>query len=417
MYQPPPPPRPNGHSKPSSAQLRVTGARLAVRPQATVNGTSLSFGEPSSINSSTQSLSVAANSPRTQGRAIPNGSSRANGNNNNIAGQAASRINGSYQGINKSSQNLTSGVQKQTERQAHVGASNGVTQQAKVAPNQSVRRVPQSGASKGREAQSTGRAAQSSGRAASRSQSPPSHVHLNGANNQSRGRATQERESTRSTSQQKSGRVTPNPHTSGRSTPNPHTQLGQPALNGSRNTVSVDQQKSGRVAPNPHTSGRSTPDPHTKLGQPALNGSRNTVSVDQRRTAGQGPKQRSLSPTEQAASKPTNHSTVSSSSSHGARSQSGASSSGYHHSSGRSSGGSVTSMPKPQTRPSHGATSTAGVVRRQPPAGSSSQNSGKDRRHVVFETSSRKKSNVWLHVGKTVEMAGRESILVTCMNA
>ncbi|XP_030843938.1 neuron navigator 2 isoform X2 [Strongylocentrotus purpuratus] len=334
--QPPPPPRPNGHSKPSSAQLRVTGARLAVRPQATVNGTSLSFGEPSSINSSTTSLSVASNPTRTQGRAIPNGSSRANGNNNNIAGQAASRINGSYQGINKSSQNLTSGVQKQTERQVHVGASNGVTQQAKVAPNQSVRRVAQSGASKGREAQSAGRAAASSGRAASRSQSPPSHVHLNGANNQSRGRATQEKESTRSTSQQKSGRVTPNPHTSGRSTPNPHD----------------------------------------KLGQPALNGSRNTVSVDQRRTAGQGPKQRSLSPSEQAPSKPTNHSTVSSSSSHGARSQSGASSSGYHHSSGRSSGGSVTSMPKPQTRPSHGATSTAGVVRRQPPAGSSSQNSG-----------------------------------------
>ncbi|XP_041452722.1 neuron navigator 2-like [Lytechinus variegatus] len=353
--QPPPPPRPNGHSKPSPAQLKATGARLAVRPQATVNGTHLSVGQPSTNNSSATSNPVASSSTRTPVRALPSGTNRANGNNNNIAGQVAPRINGSYQGLNKSSQNLTNGVQKQTERQAHSGNSNGVTQQAKVAPNQSTRRATQNGASKGRDTQNQGRAAQSSGRAASRSQSPPSHVLLNGSSNPSRGRATQgqasqEREATRSTNTQKSGRATPNPQTSGRATPNPQS------------------------------SGRSTPNPQTQLGQSALSGSRSTVSVEQRRTTGQVPKQRSLSPTERVPSKSTNLSTVSSSSSHGARSQSGASSSGYHHSSGRSSGGSVTSMPKPQTRSGHGGTSTAGVVRRQPPAGSSSQNSGNVRR-------------------------------------
>ncbi|XP_054774647.2 neuron navigator 2-like [Lytechinus pictus] len=391
--QPPPPPRPNGHSKPSSAQLKATGARLAVRPQATVNGTHLSVGQPLTNNPSATSNPVASSSTRTPGRALPNGTSRANGNNNNIAGQVAPRINGSYQGLNKSSQNLTNGVQKQTERQAHSGNSNGVTQQAKVAPNQSTRRATHNGTSKGRETPNQGRVTQSSGRAGSRSQSPPSHVLLNGSSNPSRGRATQghasqEREATRSANTPKSGRATPNPQTSGRTTPTPQTSGRATPNPQTSGRATPNPQTSGRATPNPQTSGRSTPNPQTQLGQSALSGSRSTVSVEQRRTTGQVPKQRSLSPAERVPPKPTSLSTVSSSSSHGAKSQSGASSSGYHHSSGRSSGGSVTSMPKPQTRSSHGGTSTAGVVRRQPPAGSSSQNSGNVRRKATSKAGS-----------------------------
>ncbi|XP_071483541.1 uncharacterized protein [Diadema antillarum] len=341
--QPPPPPRPNGSIKPSPAQLKATGARLATRPQATVNGTHLSVGRPAQGQANGSAPRVIS----SQGQSLPNGTSRANGNNNNIAGRVAPSTNGSHPPHGRSTQNLATSGHHQPGRAAQARASSGST----VASHQASTRVTQgSHQANGRlphQVGGSGGHQQSKGRGsrAGDTHPPPAQLTINGTSSSLRGQLTQSRLS-------------------------PTGQLSLSIVSDSPRS-SHEQSSGGQAKLNSQASQR--------LASGASNSSGHSISVA---------KQRSLSPNEQVSQRrPSRASLGSSSSAHSSAHPSGRGQhSGNQQSSGRSSHTSSANMPKPQTRSGHGGSSSSsashssGVQRRQPPGGSSSQNSALARR-------------------------------------
>ena len=179
LFQPPPPPRPNGHAKPSPTQLKATGARLAIRPQATVNGTHLSVGGTNAPSQIPGSNSVSTHTTHSsQGLGVTNGGCRPNGNNNNIAGRI------STEQTTRSTQSLTSsGQQARPTLQGGVsngtGGSHQVRGQTHAISTQSLhprsRSVPKSNQPQG------------SVKPNPRSHSPPSQLRLSNTNTPARG--------------------------------------------------------------------------------------------------------------------------------------------------------------------------------------------------------------------------------------